>query len=102
MVLPNLGRSVMSDLQFSRAEVEDLAQKLGSLQAVLEEREMLLLVAIFASARRDVRIISPDSGHMRVTDLRDQLIKAFIPDDGSEFTIITIPDPTDTGTGIIP
>jgi hypothetical protein len=88
MVLPNLGRSVMSDLQFSRAEIEDLVQKLGSLQAELTEREMQLLVAIFAAARNEVRSVSADSGDVTVTDLRRQLLKAFIPDDGEdEYTI---------------
>ena len=74
----------MSDLQFSRAEIEDLAQKLSSLQAQLSEPEMQLLVAIFAAARNEVRRISPDSGEVTITDLRRQLLTAFIPDDGGD------------------
>ena len=74
----------MSDLQFSRAEVEALAQKLGSLQGQLSEREMQLLVAIFAAARTEVRRSSPDSGDVTVTDLRRQLLTVLIPDDGGD------------------
>jgi hypothetical protein len=84
MVLPNLGRSVMSDLQFSRADIEDLARKLGSLQTELTEPEMQLLVAIFAAARNEVRSVSADSGDVTVTDLRRELLRAFIPDDGGD------------------
>jgi hypothetical protein len=88
MVLPNLGRSVMSDLQFSRAEIEGLALKLASPQAGLSEREKQLLLAIFAAARNQVWS-SEDSGeaHITLTDLREQLLNAFIPDDGAEFVI---------------
>jgi hypothetical protein len=75
----------MSDLQFSRAEIEGLAQKL--LQAQLSEREQQLLLAIFAVARTKVRSISADSSEITVADLRRQLLKAFIPDDGDDFTI---------------
>jgi hypothetical protein len=99
MVLPNLGRSVMSDLQFSRAEIDGLAQKLGSLQPELSEREQQLLVAIFAAARSEVRVISADSGDITVTDLRAELLKAFIPDDGSEFIIFSSPPPGGIGPG---
>lgn len=70
----------MSDLQFSRAEIEDLARKLGSLQSELTEGEMQLLVAIFAAARNEVRSVSGDSGDVTVTDLRRQLLEAFLPD----------------------
>jgi hypothetical protein len=87
MVLPNLGRSVMSDLQFSRAEIEGLAQKLDSLQGQLSEREMQLLLAIFAVAGTKVRSISADSSEITVANLRSQFLKAFIPDDGDDFTI---------------
>jgi hypothetical protein len=88
MVLPNLGRSVMSELRFSRAEVEGLAQKLGSPEAGLSEREKLLLLAIFAAARNKVSP-SEDLGEVegRLTDLREQLLTAFIPDEGTEFFI---------------
>ena len=77
----------MSDLQFSRAEIEGLAQKLASQQAGLSEREMQLLLAIFAVAGTKVRSISADSGYIAVADLRRQLLRAFIPDDGDDFTI---------------
>jgi hypothetical protein len=87
MVLPNLGRSVMSDLLFSRAEIEGLAQKLDSPQAQLSDREKQLLVAIFAAAGTEVRSISADSSDITVTDLRRQLLKAFIPDDGDDFVL---------------
>jgi hypothetical protein len=95
MVLPNLGRSVMSVLRFNRAEIEGLAQKLASPQVGLAEHERLLLLAIFAAARNRVRSIE-DSGEVGITltDLREQLLNAFIPDDGIEFLIC--------GSGITP
>jgi hypothetical protein len=96
MVLPNLGRSVMSDLQFSRAEIESLAQKLDSMQEQLSEREKQLLLAIFAAAGNHVRSSKPkDSGGADITlaDLLGQLLIAFSPDDGGEFFIISINEP---------
>ncbi len=77
----------MSDLQFSRAEIEALAQKLDSLQAQLSEREKQLLLAIFAAAGSQVRSISADSSEITVAVLHSQLLKAFIPDDGDDFII---------------
>jgi hypothetical protein len=89
MVLPNLWRSVMSELRFSLGQIEALAEKLALPQAQLSEDEKKLLLVIFAAARNQVWS-SEDSGRadIRITDLRDQLLKAFIPDGGgSEFVI---------------
>jgi hypothetical protein len=86
----------MSDLQFSRAEIEGLAQKLDSPQAQLSEREKQLLLAIFAAAGNHVRSSKPkESGGEDVTlaDLLGQLLIAFSPDDGGEFFIISVNEP---------
>ncbi len=77
----------MSDLLFSRAEIEGLAEKLDSPQAQLSEREKRLLVAIFAAAGNKVSSISADSGDIIVTDLRSQLLRAFIPDEGEDYIL---------------
>lgn len=77
----------MSDLQFSRAEIEVLAQKLASPQAQLSDREKQLLLAIFAAARSQVRSSQAGDADITVTDLREQLLNAFIPDDGVEFSL---------------
>jgi hypothetical protein len=89
MVLPNLGRSVVSELPFRRQEIEVLAQKLDSPQAQLSEREKKLLLAIFSAARSQVGS-SEDSGEVEITltDLRGQLLNAFVPDEGIEFLVL--------------
>jgi hypothetical protein len=78
----------MSELRFSIGEIQGLAEKLASPQAQLSEDEKKLLLVIFAAARNQVWN-SEDSGRadIRITDLRDQLLKAFVPDNGSEFVI---------------
>jgi hypothetical protein len=89
MVLPNLGRSVMSDLQFSRAEIERLARKLDSQESQLTDREKQLLLAIFAAARKQVRSgeARDSGGGPTLTSLREQLGKAFMPDEGNDFVL---------------
>jgi hypothetical protein len=87
MVLPNLGRSVMSDLLFSRAQIEGLVQKLGSPEVGLSGPEMLLLLAIFEAAGNKVRSVSAGPADVIVTDLHRRLLEAFIPDAGDEYTI---------------
>lgn len=90
----------MSDLQFSRAEIEGLAQKLDSLQAQFSEREKQLLLAIFAAAGNQVRSSDPEDSagaDITLTDLREQLLIAFTPDGGGDLIIISIPDPPPGG-----
>jgi hypothetical protein len=88
MVLPNLGRSVMSELRFRLGEIEDLAAKLASPQAGLSVREKRLLLFIFAAARNQVwSTVDSGGADITITDLREQLLNAFVRDDGSEFVI---------------
>lgn len=84
----------MSELQFSRTEIEGLAQKLDSPQSQLSEREKQLLLAIFSAARDQVRSSGPEtSGEAEVTltNLRERLLNSFIPGDGAEF-IMGVPN----------
>ena len=78
----------MSELRFSRDEIRDLALKLAAPEAGLSERERLLLLFIFAAARNQTWS-TEDSGwaDITITDLREQLLNVFIPDEGDEYTI---------------
>jgi hypothetical protein len=86
----------MTELQFSRREIEDLAQKLDSPQSQLSARERTLLLAIFSAARGAVQS-SPAPGPgtpaegpgsaQTLTNLREQLVNAFIPGGGTDFTM---------------
>lgn len=69
----------MGELEFSRAEVENLAQKLDSPQLELSGKEKALLLAIFSAASDRVR--PADTERPTLADLRDDLLKAFIPED---------------------
>jgi uncharacterized Rossmann fold enzyme len=78
----------MSELRFTKDDIKALAQKLAAPEVGLSEPEEQLLLIIFAAARSQVWS-SEDSGRadIRITDLRKQLLDAFIPDDGSAFVI---------------
>jgi hypothetical protein len=73
----------MTAVQFSRQEIEDLAQKLDSLSPELSPHERQVLVAIFSSA--SVRVASMPPARLAppevtVASLREQLLDAFVPD----------------------
>jgi hypothetical protein len=85
----------MSELQFSRKELEDLARKVGTLQPFLSDKERALLLAIFASAEHHVRVVEPGHGAFAAVnvlgqeleeeedptlgDLMRQLLNSYIP-----------------------
>lgn len=79
----------MGELEFSRAEVENLAQKLDSPQLQLSEKEKALLLAIFSAASNRVR--PADAARPTLADLRGELLNAFIPDDSAAEFIINAP-----------
>lgn len=76
----------MGELEFSRSEVENLAQKLDSPQLQLSEKERALLLAIFSAASNRVR--PADAARPTLADLRDELLNAFIPEDSAAEFII--------------
>jgi hypothetical protein len=80
----------MEGLQFSRDEVEALAGKLDALQHVLLPDERALLVAIFSVARENVLPVAkhPVEAEPTAADLRQQILDAFLPADGSTFVMI--------------
>jgi hypothetical protein len=79
----------MAELEFTRGEIDDLARKLTAPQLQLSERERALLLAIFSAACRQVQPKYPEgSGESTLADLREDLVKAFIPWDASEFTMV--------------
>jgi hypothetical protein len=66
--------------EFSRSDINDLAQKLASAQ--LTEGEQALLLAIFWVARESVGVIpatSPANSEQTAAGLQEQILKAFIP-----------------------
>ncbi len=80
----------MAELEFTRREIEDLARKLASPESQLSEQERALLLAIFSAAGRQARPRYPEgSGRAELTlaNLREELVKAFIPGDAPEGTI---------------
>jgi hypothetical protein len=79
----------MGELEFSRAEVENLAQKLDSPQLQLSGKEKALLLAIFSAASSRVRPV--EEARPTLDDLRDDLLNAFIPDDAACDFIINAP-----------
>jgi len=88
---------VMAEMEFSRREIEDLAQKLDSPQSQLSGRERALLIAIFWAAGNQVRRNDERGSGKTETlhSLREELLNAFIPGDAPEFTIhvpIILPD----------
>ena len=80
----------MGELEFSRGEVEDLAQKLTSPDLQLSTQEQALLLAIFSAASNQVRSSDappPVTGEPTLANLHEELINAFIPGDATEFII---------------
>jgi hypothetical protein len=74
--LPNIG------YEFSRKEINDLAQRLDSLSPDLSDGERALLLAIFWVAGADVSVVpAPRAQDSERTgaDLKEQILKAFIP-----------------------
>jgi hypothetical protein len=75
-------------LQFSRQDIEDLAQKLDCANSDLTDSERTLLLAIFSAASEHVTLSAPasDSGQPDVTvaGLTQQLINSFIPSPDNE------------------
>jgi hypothetical protein len=70
---------IHQNYEFTRKDVEELAERLASAQ--LSDRERSLLLAIFLAARDHVVALpakDPDAALTSAT-LQDQLIKAFIP-----------------------
>ena len=80
----------MSDLEFSRRDAEDLARKLDSAELRLSDKERVLLLAIFSAASGQVRrgdVEGADPGEPTLTDLREQLVKAFVPEEAPKYRI---------------
>jgi hypothetical protein len=80
----------MTKLEFTRRDVENLAEKLGSPQLGLSERERVLLLAIFSAASDRVRRADVEGyGKVELTlaDLREQLVRAFIPGDSTDYSL---------------
>jgi hypothetical protein len=78
----------MVGFEFSRSEVEALASKLDSLQHELTAHEQALLVDVFALARSHVIPVQPRGpGEPEPTsvDLKEQILEAFLPEEGTEF-----------------
>jgi hypothetical protein len=73
----------MPHVEFSRQEIDDLAEKLGPVTAQLDPREQTLLLAIFAIAGHHVTIHFPpdgsDDGKQAAGDFKEQILNAFIP-----------------------
>jgi hypothetical protein len=84
-------RWAIAELEFSRSDVESLAQKLDTLKPQLSGQQQALLVAIFAAAADQVRPAgssgSADITELNLADLRDQLLNSFAPSEGSEFVM---------------
>ncbi|MBV9203983.1 MAG: hypothetical protein JO037_00965 [Actinobacteria bacterium] len=85
----------MANLEFSRQEIESLARKLSEVMRDLSERETELLLAIFAAAAEratpvglgggaalpafEIRIPPGEGRDEALTDLRAQLLNAYVP-----------------------
>jgi len=76
--------AVMSELRFSREDVTELVNELASLKPPLSGPSQRLLLTIFSAASD--RVTSRES-EITITDLREQLLNAFIRDDGNDFVI---------------
>jgi hypothetical protein len=97
----------MADLEFSQKDIEDLAQKLSTIQPPLSEQESWLLLAIFAAAAARAKPSGPDGGatlprfeirtqppgagagadeQVTLTDLQQHLLNAYIP--GNDFNFV--------------
>ncbi len=94
----------MTERQFTRREIEGLADKLDPIQSQLTERERELLLAIFSAARDGVRPApagAPETA-AATADLREQLLNAFIPGGGTSFIIADIKVGPGPGTQVKP
>jgi hypothetical protein len=73
----------MAGLEFTRKEIEQLAQKLSSPEPRLSGRDRTLLLAIFSAASAHVtsrhRPESRSQAAPALADLKDQIVTAFIP-----------------------
>lgn len=74
----------MGELEFSRDEMERLADRLARLD--LSERERELLLALFWAAGEGVCEVKPEVA-VDQNELSDQLSRAFLPESGQNFTI---------------
>lgn len=93
----------MTNVPFSRQDIEGLAGKLDALQSQLSGSEQALLLAIFSAARDRVRIDLAEAGpEVTPDDLRQQLLNAFIPGDGTDFIIADIKVGPGPGTQMTP
>ena len=98
----------MADLQFTRADIEALTDRLASVASTLSKSDLELLLAIFATAADKVES-SPDktSGTLPMAEvndnvetssdeLRDQLLRAYVPGTPTPMTFgmkVTPPPP---------
>jgi hypothetical protein len=93
----------MTDVPFSRQDIEDLAGKLDSLQSQLSDSEQTLLLAIFSAARDRVRAgVAEAAPEVTADDLRQQLLNAFIPGGGTSFIISDIKIGPGPGAQVLP
>ena len=78
----------MSNLSFTRQDIDDLARKLTKNQQLLTKPEQQLLLAIFAAAGQNVQRAAagvtpaaqaPDSGQVTAQELQQQLLRSFTP-----------------------
>jgi hypothetical protein len=111
----------MTGVQFTLQDIEDLDQKLSTLQPFLSDKERNLLVAIFAAAVDRIEVSTTDQGTLQgelptpslaqtlyartdwqqtLADLQQQLLNAYIPegdaspvDEGGMKAKITTPPP---------
>jgi hypothetical protein len=74
----------MTELEFSRDEVERLAGRLARLD--LSERERELLLALFWAAAEGVCEVKPEAAE-DPNELREQLVRSFVPGSGQKFLI---------------
>jgi hypothetical protein len=96
----------MADLEFNRQEIEDLAQKLSTLESIFSEQERALLLAIFAAAADRAKQTGPSVATLpeasvgqtpgagagtdeqpTPADLQQQLLSAYTP--GNSFDSVT-------------
>jgi hypothetical protein len=86
----------MTEVTFSRSDIEGLAQKLDALTSELSQQEQQLLVAIFAAAANQVTPAGPQdpvetAAEEILTGLREQILTSFVPGTGDKFVIPGVP-----------
>jgi hypothetical protein len=81
----------MPELEFSRDEIEQLAQKLSSPESQLTGQEQMLLLAIFSAASAHVapRQVAESRSFAEppLAELKDQFVTAFIPGQDTQFEV---------------